>query len=194
MTAKKGEGSGKRLVVLWGISLEPNMTLSISHDADCILSLPKTKDIAGVTEIATRLQPHLFLCNGRLMLDILRPLGRHRVLEQSANGTLSRKGPLRNSEGRATPGTVRLSERDKQVLFFLFRGFRNREIAERLGVATRTVKGYLTELFSRLEVENRTELIFSAISLGLIQIATGHDPTDPPQPPSASRVKVAAGH
>lgn len=55
--------------------------------------------------------------------------------------------------------TVRLKTRHRQVLLCLYKGLTNAEIGRHLGVSTRTVKGYLTELFIKFDVTNRTELV-----------------------------------
>ena len=52
-----------------------------------------------------------------------------------------------------------LNERQREVLFLTCKGLRNVEIARQLGVAERTVKGYLTHLFVLFDVTNRTELV-----------------------------------
>jgi DNA-binding NarL/FixJ family response regulator len=51
-----------------------------------------------------------------------------------------------------------LSEREKQVMQFLLRGFRNKAIASQLGVAEGTVKLHVHHIFEKLGVRSRREL------------------------------------
>jgi len=55
-----------------------------------------------------------------------------------------------------------LAPRERQLVDFVRRGMRNREIAERLGVTEGTVKAYLHAVFEKLGVGNRTELAIRA--------------------------------
>lgn len=63
-----------------------------------------------------------------------------------------------------------LSEREMQVLHYAARGIRNRDIADELGVSTRTVEGHLTSVFNKLGVASRTEAIVQAAARGLIDL------------------------
>jgi len=62
-----------------------------------------------------------------------------------------------------------LTERQVEVLRELAAGRTNREIAQRLGIAERTVKFHLSELFTRLDVTNRTAALAEAIERGVIR-------------------------
>ena len=61
-----------------------------------------------------------------------------------------------------------LTRRDEAILVMLYRGLTNAEIAEQLGVTARTVKGYLSLLFAKFDVTNRTELVGCAVDAGLL--------------------------
>lgn len=52
-----------------------------------------------------------------------------------------------------------LKRRERQIVALVLAGLRNREIAERLGVAEGTVKQYMNRIFGALEVRSRAELI-----------------------------------
>ena len=49
-----------------------------------------------------------------------------------------------------------LTERERDVLLLVVRGLTNGQIARRLGISERTVKGHLTNVFTRLGVGDRT--------------------------------------
>ena len=55
------------------------------------------------------------------------------------------------------------TEKELFVLQALVRGLKNNEIAEELNVAERTVKSYLTTIYSKMDVKSRTQAIAVAI-------------------------------
>lgn len=57
---------------------------------------------------------------------------------------------------------IPLAPRERQLIGFVRKGLRNREIAEQLGVTEGTVKVYLHAIFEKLGVVNRTELAIRA--------------------------------
>jgi len=57
---------------------------------------------------------------------------------------------------------VSLAPRERQLIRYVRRGLRNREIAQELGVTEGTVKVYLHAVFEKLGVKNRTELAIRA--------------------------------
>lgn len=57
---------------------------------------------------------------------------------------------------------VALAPRERQLIRYVRRGLRNREIAKELGVTEGTVKVYLHAVFEKLGVKNRTELAIRA--------------------------------
>ena len=63
----------------------------------------------------------------------------------------------------------RLSEREKELLMFLFNGITNREIAGRLFVSENTVKFHLKNIYAKLGVGNRLQAINTARALRLIE-------------------------
>ena len=65
--------------------------------------------------------------------------------------------------------TIALSGRERQVLMGLSRGLANRAIAEEMGIATTTVRDYVSSLMRKLNVGNRTEVVAQAMTLGLVR-------------------------
>jgi two-component system nitrate/nitrite response regulator NarP len=59
-------------------------------------------------------------------------------------------------------GRAALAPRERQLISFVRKGLRNREIAEQLGVTEGTVKVYLHAVFEKLGVSSRTELAIRA--------------------------------
>lgn len=73
-------------------------------------------------------------------------------------------------EHRTPEGTHEaLSEREHAVLKLLVDGRRNKEIADVLGIAERTVKFYTGIIFQKLGVTSRTEAAAAALKQGLVK-------------------------
>lgn len=63
-----------------------------------------------------------------------------------------------------------LSEREEDILRGVAKGRTNREIARDLGISDRTVQGHLANIFGKLHVASRTEMVTSALQRGLITL------------------------
>ena len=61
-----------------------------------------------------------------------------------------------------------LTEREIDVLKLVVLGKTNKEISETLYLAIQTVKNHLTDMYRKLEVENRTQLVVKAVERGII--------------------------
>ncbi|RPH65460.1 MAG: alpha/beta fold hydrolase [Burkholderiales bacterium] len=68
---------------------------------------------------------------------------------------------------RAAPAFPTLTAREQQVLELLARGLANEEIAERLGIAAKTVRNQVSAIFDKLQVSTRAQAIVSAREAGL---------------------------
>lgn len=64
-----------------------------------------------------------------------------------------------------------LSPREQEVLRSLAQGYRNKEIAAQLGVSVGTVKTHLSHIFRKLEVDDRTAAVLTALQVRLPKIA-----------------------
>jgi DNA-binding NarL/FixJ family response regulator len=62
-----------------------------------------------------------------------------------------------------------LSERERAVLTLVATGATNRDIAAALAVSEATVKTYLTRVFAKLEVGDRTAAVTAALARQLIE-------------------------
>ncbi len=69
---------------------------------------------------------------------------------------------------RETANSLRLSNRELEVLQLMANGLSNQQIAERLFVSLNTVKTHTSNLFLKLEAERRTQAIEKAKRLCLI--------------------------
>ena len=60
-----------------------------------------------------------------------------------------------------------LSDREQEILQFVATGLRNREIAEKLGIAEKTVKNHVSNILKALQVNSRTEAAMKAVKAKL---------------------------
>ena len=66
--------------------------------------------------------------------------------------------PLIGGEPPLPPPADGLTQREREVALLVADGLRSREVAERLGIASQTVKSHLKTIFDKLGVRNRVEL------------------------------------
>jgi len=96
------------------------------------------------------------------------------------NSTTNTNHPFNNNN----PGTqiyhrmdearesVFLSSRELQCLELIRQGHRNQDIAKELGLGAGTIRNYLSSIYSKLKVRNRTEAIQKSIDMGIISETT----------------------
>jgi two-component system, NarL family, nitrate/nitrite response regulator NarL len=66
---------------------------------------------------------------------------------------------LKSAVAQPRSETGRFTDREKQVLSFVFEGLANKEIAARIGVSEGSVKSTLQQLFSKTGVRTRSQLV-----------------------------------
>ena len=54
-----------------------------------------------------------------------------------------------------------LTDRQREILWYLVQGKPNKTIASNLGVTEFTVKGHITRILAALNVKNRTEVVYT---------------------------------
>lgn len=67
----------------------------------------------------------------------------------------------------ATPLFPELTERERAVLALIAQGLTNSAIAEQLVLSPKTIRNYITEIFSKLQVADRAQAIIRARNAGL---------------------------
>ncbi len=87
--------------------------------------------------------------------SILDPIIARKVLGAARNGGQGVAGV----QGMGTGRTDRLSPQEQRILTLLADGHTNKEIASAMGLGDGTVRNYLTAIFTKLGVENRTEAV-----------------------------------
>lgn len=71
-------------------------------------------------------------------------------------------------EAEATVG-VKLTDREREVLQLIAKGFKNREISATLKIAVKTVETHRTKIMQKLDLHNSAELATYAIRRGMIE-------------------------
>ena len=69
---------------------------------------------------------------------------------------------------KAAIATLKISDRELEVLQLLSQGLSNQEIADRLFVSINTVKTHVARLYEKLDVSRRTQAVQKAQTLHLI--------------------------
>jgi DNA-binding NarL/FixJ family response regulator len=72
-----------------------------------------------------------------------------------------------STQSAITPVFPDLTEREREVLALIAQGLTNSAIAEQLILSPKTVRNYITEIFSKLQVADRAQAIIRARNAGL---------------------------
>jgi DNA-binding NarL/FixJ family response regulator len=108
---------------------------------------------------------------GSELVDAVLRVGRgEQLLDPSLTGRVLQR--LRQPSDQ-DPRLARLSEQERKVLILIAEGLTNRQIGEKLFLAEKTVKNYVTSILSKLGMERRTEAAVFAATSGF-----GKHPTD----------------
>lgn len=75
----------------------------------------------------------------------------------------------KRTETEPSSGQVVLTTREREVIQLLAEGKSNKEVADRLGISTRTAEGHRAETMKRLKLGSLAELIRYAVRNGIIQ-------------------------
>ncbi len=80
---------------------------------------------------------------------------------------------FRTEPGAAKPRLPyeQLTQRELEVLQSAADGLTNKQIAERLFISEKTVKNHISNIFSKLNVNDRTQAILYALRQGLVSVA-----------------------
>lgn len=108
--------------------------------------------------------------------EVITALRRVAAGEDALNSSMSAR-LLRRIATRRTSGAMpreNLTERERQVLGLVAGGFSNREIGEKLGIATGTVKAHVERVISKLDASDRTQAAVRGIALGLVAQPDGN--------------------
>lgn len=91
-----------------------------------------------------------------------------RTLVASVLTRMSRRNSSNGSDPEEPPA-VKLTKRERDIIALVAAGSKNKQIAARLSISDVTVRHHLTTIYSKLDVEDRFELIIYAYRNGLAQ-------------------------
>ena len=75
-------------------------------------------------------------------------------------------GVLASAE--ATARLPQLTQREREVLRLLADGLRNEEVGQRLSISTETVRTHVRKAMNKLDADNRTQAVATALRQSLI--------------------------
>jgi two-component system, NarL family, response regulator NreC len=102
------------------------------------------------------------VARGRIFLDV----GDAATLESilgSGGGAAARRG-----EASTTAPADALSDREREVLAAVARGYTNQQIADEVCLSVKTIESYRSRLMRKLGLKDRADLVRVAVSLGLV--------------------------
>jgi LuxR family maltose regulon positive regulatory protein len=110
----------------------------------------------------------------RTVLDALARLERaQRIIQGQEGGSGRATQSPAVAAAPAPPWQERLTRRELQILQLLDQQLSNKEIAQILVVAPDTVRNHLSNLFAKLDVSSRTQAVYRARALGLLDAQRG---------------------
>lgn len=74
---------------------------------------------------------------------------------------------------RRARATGALTKRQKQVLYLMSKSWGNDNIADFLHISPQTVKNHATNIYAKLDVQNRTEAVLKTLAPGCCQPTGG---------------------
>lgn len=83
-----------------------------------------------------------------------------------ATKVLAHPAPVTHLEAKDIEPWVSLSDREKDIVRLVAQGYNNREIAQSLHIAEKTVKNYITNILNQLDLRDRTQLAIASLKAG----------------------------
>lgn len=128
---------------------------------------------AGAEGVVLKIQPPavLFAAIESLCGFVPRPMDYRPA--QSANSLISDM-PLARSNDLKRPECIEnLTSRERDIIYLLAKGLKNKDIADKLCISETTVRHHLTTIFGKLRVSNRQQLLIMAHQRGLVELGVG---------------------
>lgn len=141
-------------------------------DIRCLILTAYDDDTASVAAVMAGASGYVLTnVHGRNLLDGIHKIARGQNL--ISRDVTDRVHTAVTARAQAAPNPlVELTLRERQALQLITEGLTNRQIGERLGIAEKTVKNYVSGLLAKLGMERRTQVAAYGASSG-----TGNGPT-----------------
>ena len=95
--------------------------------------------------------------------------GQYWVGQEGVSDLIHALRRMKPSRGVAeAPRSFGLSSREMEVIALIVAGYTNKDLARELGISENTAKHHLTNIFDKLGVSNRLELVLYAVDHGLV--------------------------
>jgi len=145
------------------------LVLTVHSDIEHILNIIQ----AGANGYLTKSADDMEVVNAVRTLISGQSVLSQEIIQQIAQYTLKYsidKSPfyVAGTNTRTTHGD--LTHREIEALRLVAQGMSNKEIAVKLNLSERTVKGYIAELFSKLGASSRTEAVVKGLKKGILSI------------------------
>ncbi|RME12167.1 MAG: DNA-binding response regulator [Ardenticatenia bacterium] len=80
------------------------------------------------------------------------------------------RSEMGNSKDKTQEKIESLTDREREVIRWLAKGLKNRDIAERMSISESTVRHHFTSIFNKLDMNNRVELLLFALKHNLVSM------------------------
>lgn len=110
--------------------------------------------------------------NPRMLIEAIRQVYEgetwinQKLLSQLINNGSSHKTAVHKT--RETLNFESLTDREREVVFMIARGLKNKDIASKLFISEATVRHHLSSIYNKLEIPDRLNLVIYAYQHGLI--------------------------
>jgi len=108
----------------------------------------------------------------RRLLEVIRTVSRGQAViepEMASRLLTEFRRMATRKEEPSPPRYQKLTEQERRILTYVAGGASNKEIAEAMNLAERTVKNYMSVIFQKLQVNNRTAAAIRAVQDGLVE-------------------------
>ena len=128
---------------------------------------------AGAEGVVLTIQPPavLFAAIESLSGFVPRPMGDRPA--QSADSLMGDRPSAKSHEPTRQGLIESLTHREWEIVHLIAKGFKNKEISDRLCIAETTVRHHLTSIYSKLHVSTRQKLLIMAHQRGLLELGAG---------------------
>jgi DNA-binding NarL/FixJ family response regulator len=138
------------------------MVLTVFEDEQSVVEALE----AGATGYL--LKEHAFEQLGESVMALMQ--GESTISPKVARFLLKRFTPAAAEKPRSESNNRALTERECQVLELIAKGYSYNEVGDSLKLSTNTIRAHIRNIYRKLAVKSRSEAVFEAAQLGLIEL------------------------